>query len=101
MGDRESRRSPAARRPATCRRTAGRRLPAYLVGDVDLVTVAVALADPRGAVDFRDAALRIEHRLIGAEPHRAAEIAARLALLDFVAAHPFGHQPDNRMRARA
>ena len=35
----------------------------------------MAFADLRRAVDLGDAALRVEQRLVGAEPHRAAEIA--------------------------
>src|SRR5690348_18447353 len=72
-----------------------------LVVDVDLVTVAVALADLRGAaIDLADPAAARQHRRIGAEPHRAAEIAAGLALLQRVAAHPLGHETDHRMLAR-
>ena len=78
-----------------------RRLQRVAIGDVDLVAVAVALADPGRAVDLGDPAFRVEHRVIGAEPHRAAEIAVGLAPLQLVAAHPFGHQPDDRMLARA
>ena len=40
-------------------------------------------------------------RLIGAEPHGAAEIAAGGALLELVAAQPFGQQADDRLRRRA
>ena len=73
-----------------------------LVVDVHLVAVAVALADRGRAVDLARPALPgCSTRLVGAEPHRAAEIAAGLARLQLVAAHPFGHQADHRLRARA
>ena len=38
---------------------------------------------------------------IGAETHRAAEIVAGSAAFDLVAAGPFGHQPDDRLRTGA
>src|ERR1700716_412054 len=74
---------------------------AVAIGDVDLIAMAVPLADPAGGVDLSDAAFRVEHRFIGAEPHRAAEIAIHVALLYHVAAHPLGHQPNHRMLALA
>src|SRR5207302_11279801 len=37
----------------------------------------------------------------GPKAHRAAEIAIGLALFQFVAAHPLGHQTDDRVLARA
>jgi hypothetical protein len=52
-----------------------------LVVDVDLVAVAVAFADPVGAVDRVDDAVAGEHRFIGAEAHRAAHVAIGLAAL--------------------
>src|SRR5207248_6912209 len=58
------------------------------IGDIDLVAVTVPLADPVGTVNRGDAAFRVEHRVIGPEAHRAAEIAIGLALFQFVAAHP-------------
>src|SRR5581483_5035129 len=60
----------------------------------------VPLADLRVPVDRGDPALWIEYRRIGTEPHRAAEVAVGLALLDLVAAQPFGHQADHRVLAR-
>ena len=70
-----------------------------LVVDVDLVAVAVALADRVGAVDRANDAVAVEPRLIGAEPHGAAEIAVGLALLQALLAHPFGDQADDRLAA--
>src|SRR5215472_7565983 len=70
------------------------------VVDVDLVAMAMALADLRRTIDRGHLAARLQHRLIGAEAHRAAEIAARLALLELVATHPFGHEADDGIAAR-
>src|SRR5579875_433776 len=70
--------------------------------DVDLVAVAVTLADLRRIViEPADQRVLAEHRGIGAEPHRAAEIAAFGAALDLVAPRPFGEQPHHRRGARA
>src|SRR5436305_14935353 len=52
-----------------------------LVSGVDLVAMAVTLRNFRRVVYLRHLAAAIEHRRIGAEPHRPAEIAVRLALL--------------------
>ena len=49
------------------------------VVDVDLVAVAVALADLTLAVDLVRERARLEDAGIGAKPHRAAEIAAGAA----------------------
>ena len=38
---------------------------------------------------------------IGAQPHRAAEVAARRALLEAFRAHPFGDEADDRLRCRS
>src|SRR6516225_6055924 len=70
-----------------------------LVVDVHLVAVAMVLADVAAAIDLRDAAFFIEHRIIGTQAHGAAEIAARLPLLERVAAHPLGHEADDWMIA--
>src|SRR6185437_6954727 len=70
-----------------------------LVVDVDLVAVAMTLADIGGAIELAHPTARRQHRLVGAEPHRAAEIAVRPAPLELVAAHPFRHQPDHRVSA--
>ena len=71
------------------------------VAHVDLVAVAVALGDAGRAVDLGDLAALGEHRLIGAEPHRAAEIAVDLAAFAARCPHPFGHQADHRLLGRA
>src|SRR5258707_2750075 len=68
--------------------------PAFVSG-IDLVTVAVAFENFRCAVNLRHAATARKHRFISAEPHGAAKITARGALLEFVAFQPFGHQTDN------
>ncbi len=39
----------------------------------------------------------LEMRRVGAETHRAAEVAAVAALLELVAPHPFGHEADDRL----
>src|SRR5579863_7473583 len=78
---------------------AGRFQP-FLVVDVDLIAVPVALADPVAAVDGTDLAVGLEPAVIGAEPHAAAEITTFVAPLDQVAAHPFGHQADDRLVGR-
>ncbi len=46
-----------------------------LVVDVDLVAVAVALGNVGRAVDLGDLGVLLQRRLVGAEAHRAAEIA--------------------------
>src|SRR3989337_2723937 len=71
------------------------------VAHVHLVAVAVTLGDVGRAVDLGDIAALGEHGLVGAEPHRAAEIAVRLAQLQLVALHPFGHQSNHRLAGRA
>src|SRR6201995_1373238 len=64
--------------------------------------MAVPLGDLRGAViDLRDTAAAPERSRISAEPHGAAEIAALAALLQLIAAQPFRHQADHRLRRRA
>src|SRR5260370_41497392 len=47
---------------------------ALLVTDIDLVPMAMALADAGGAVDLRHSAFRREHRFVGAQPQRPAWI---------------------------
>src|SRR5260221_403612 len=72
-----------------------------LVVDVDLVGGAGALGDARPpAVDLARPAAARQPRRIGAQAHGAAEIAAGRALLQHVAAHPLGHEPDHRVLAR-
>ena len=92
------RQQPVGRHPGKAQ---PRRFEAVAIGDIDLVAVAVPLADPVGTVNRGDAAFRVEHRVIGPEAHRAAEIAIGLTLFQFVAAHPLGHQTDDRVLARA
>src|SRR5260221_13538096 len=72
-----------------------------LVVDIDLVAVAMALADIGRAVDLAHPAAWREDRPIGAEPHRAAEIATGFTALQEIAANPLRHQPDHRLTARA
>src|SRR5215472_1455571 len=59
----------------------------------------MALADMAAAVDLGDAAVLAQDRVISAQAHGAAEIAARLPLLERVAAHPFGHEADDGVLA--
>src|SRR5689334_15492154 len=65
-----------------------------LVVDVDLVAMPMPLTDPLRGIYLGDAASLREDRLVGAEPHGATQVAVRLALLEHVAAHPFGHEAD-------
>src|SRR5438874_2050469 len=58
-----------------------RSLERVTIVDVDLVAVAVPLADRVGAVDRADNAIAVELGRIGAEPHRPTEISAGGALL--------------------
>jgi hypothetical protein len=95
VGNLDDLRQQPVRRQA--RNPQARRLQPVAIAHVDLVAVAVALGDRRGAIDFGDVAAGRQFRLVGADPHGAAEIAAALAHLEFVAAHPFGHQPDHRL----
>src|SRR5687767_9823452 len=85
------------------RRHAGEQQPLllqlFLVVDVHFITMAVPLGDRGLAIDVGDRAARLQDRLVGAEAHGAAEIAAGGAFLELVAAHPFGHQADHRLRA--
>jgi len=70
------------------------------IGCIDLVTMAVAFGNGRLAIDFTDPGAWRQHRLIGAQPHGAAQVLVGLADLHRVAAHPFGHQPDHRIIRR-
>src|SRR5262245_15064575 len=63
--------------------------------------MTVALRDAGRPVNLGGLAALREHRVIGAEPHGAAEIAVRLALLQLLALHPFGHQADDGLLGRA
>ena len=63
--------------------------------------MAVTLVDGRGAVDSRDARIGDQLRIIGAKPHRAAEIAARRAGFELALVHPLGHHADDRLIAGA
>src|ERR1700733_6958279 len=68
-----------------------------LVGGVHLIAVAVALGNLAGAaIDLRYPAAALEYRRVCPETHGAAEIAGPGSLLQFVAAQPFRHQPDQR-----
>ncbi len=71
------------------------------VAHVDLVAVAVPLGDFGVAIDLGDAAAVRKLGLVRAEPHRAAEIAASRAHFELVAAHPLGHQANDRLVAGA
>src|SRR5215471_13001670 len=87
------------------RRHAGKaqtgRLEGLLVTDIYFITMAMPLADAGGAVNPGYLALWRKHRLIGAKTHRPAEFSVRFAPLERITAHPLGHQPDDRMVARA
>src|SRR5215471_3169578 len=71
------------------------------VARVHLVAVTVALRDAGRAIDLRDFAAFGKNRLVGAEAHRAAEIAVSVTQLKVVAVPPFSHQPDHRLLGRA
>src|SRR5712675_1839781 len=70
------------------------------IADINLIAMAMPLADTGGAVDLCHPAFGGEHRFVGAQPHGSAEISLGLAPLQSVAAHPFGHQPDYWMYTR-
>src|SRR6476661_9761546 len=57
--------------------------------NIDLVAMAVTLADFVDAVDRTDDTVTVELRRIGAKAHRAAEVSTRGALLQALLAHPF------------
>src|SRR5262245_50731831 len=57
----------------------------------------MTLGNLRVAIDTGDAAALGEHRRVGSKAHGAAEVAALPALFQFVAAHPLGHQPNDRL----
>src|SRR3546814_4706639 len=71
-------------------------LPAFAIGAVDLVTVAMPLADSVGAIHARDIAVRSEFRFLGAKAHRAAQIGSGAALLQTFVANPTGDHADER-----
>lgn len=71
-----------------------------LVVDIDFVAVAVTLGNIRVAVDVGNAGIFLQRRLVGAEAHRAAEIAGSRAFLKLVALDPFRHQADDRLLRR-
>ncbi len=68
---------------------------------VHLVAVTMPLGDRRAAVDRSDMAVAVELGVIGAQPHRAAKIAASLALLQAVLGHPLGDETDDGLLCRA
>src|SRR5690242_569448 len=68
-----------------------------LVSGVDLITVAVALGNLCGVIDLRDPRAALQHRRVGAKPHRAAHIAGEPALLQLISLHPFGHETNDRL----
>src|SRR3954469_3729684 len=74
-----------------------RSLQRVAIMDVDLVAVAMPLADPVLAVDRTHHAVAVELGLVGAEAHRAAKVAVDGALLQPFFAHPFGDEADDRL----
>src|SRR3546814_19836037 len=50
---------------------------------------------------LRDLRAGLERRVIGAQPHGSAHVAALLAQDPLVALGPFGHQADHRLRRGA
>src|SRR5689334_3448432 len=67
--------------------------------DIDLVAMPMPLTDEVLAVDRADDAVAVELRRIGAEPHRAAEVAAGGSLLKAPLTHPLGDHSDHRLRS--
>src|SRR5258708_20710610 len=67
------------------------------VGGVDLVAVAVALGNLRGAVDMLRRAAAFQQCRIGDEPHGAAVVVVYATILRLVALDPFGTQADHRL----
>src|SRR6185437_14476345 len=73
-----------------------------LVGGIDFIAMTMALRNfSCAAIDRRDSAAAPELGLIGAKPHRSTKIAVLRSPLQLVAAQPFGHQTDNRLRRRS
>ncbi len=70
-------------------------LEALAIGHVDLVAVAVALLDPRRAVDACDQRVGAKVGGVRAQAHGAAEVAAGHASLQGVAAEPLGQEADD------
>ena len=88
------------------RRHAGKDQAALLQGltvsGIDLVAMAVTLADVVGAaVERRDMAVGAKHRVIGAKPHGSAQIGVGSARLKALLAHPFSDDTDHRFTGLA
>jgi hypothetical protein len=73
----------------------------FAIGRVDFVAVAVAFADRGRTIDRRDMAVAVEPGFIGAQTHRAAQIAAFLHGFRALRRHPFGDDADHRLVGRA
>src|SRR3954470_809741 len=73
-------------------------LQAAFIAGVNLIAVAMAFRDSRGAIDARHPAAARQLRWIRPQTHGAAEIAVGTSSLGFVAFDPFGHQPNDRVR---
>src|SRR5699024_10514899 len=67
------------------------------IGDVDLITVPVALGDRGGPIDPGHLAVGFEHRIIGAKPHGAALPASGVASGLAIIPHPFLQMIDDRL----
>src|SRR5258705_631973 len=66
---------------------------------VDLVAVTVTLHDVICAVNLAHFGAGLEHAFLCAEPHAAAQVRTRVAVLDSsIALLPFGDQRDHRVR---
>src|SRR5690606_15698280 len=72
-----------------------------LVINVHLVAVTMTLGDFRAPVDLSDLGAILQRSLVGAQTHRAAEIAGCTALFKHIALQPFGHEADYRLLGRA
>src|SRR6185503_1360972 len=70
---------------------------ASLVRSIDLVTMTMPFGNFSHPINLRYTAATREHRIVSAEPHGAAEIAARAPLLQLVTFKPFRHQADDRL----
>ena len=71
------------------------------IGDIHLKAVAMPFLDAGRSIDAANQRILGQHGGIGAQAHGAAKVAAGIARLALIAAHPIGHQPHHRLGAGA
>src|SRR5688500_11983720 len=69
--------------------------------DVDLVAMAVALADVGRPILLGDLAVMAQFCSVGAQSHRAAHVGVRATFLQPFGTHPFGDQANHRLAGLA